>query len=89
MPGKSGTVVTWSQSIGSMWKKNGVALDWTKPRDRNGVAIKNSLGKPVSDYSGWNWNGENPDKWYPLNMRFTAVAVRQGKAFSGWNNYIP
>ena len=72
-----------------MWKKNGRALDWAKPRDRNGVAIKNMQGKPVSPYSGWNWNGENPAQWYPMNMRFTVVIVRQGQTFSGWNNYIP
>lgn len=84
-----GQTVTWSQPVNGMWKKNGVSLNWTKPRDRNGVAIKNSAGKPVSNYSNWNWNGENPDLWYPLNMRFTVVAVRQGKAFSGWQNYIP
>jgi len=70
-----------------MWKKNNRALDWTKPRDRNGVAIKNMAGKPVSNYSGWNWNGENPAQWYPMNMRFTVVIVRQGQTFSGWGNY--
>ena len=83
-----GQTVTWSQPLNGMWQKNNRALDWTKPRDRNGVAIKNVKGKPVSNYSGWNWNGENPDHWYPLNMRFTVVVVAQGKTFSGWGNYI-
>jgi len=82
-----GEVKTWSQPLQGMWKKNNRSLDWTRPRDRNGVAIKNANGKPVSNYSGWNWNGENPDNWYPMNMRFTVVVVRQGKAFSGWQNY--
>lgn len=83
-----GKTVTWSQPLKGMWKKNNVQLDWTKPRTRNGVAIKNMNGKPVSNYSGWNWNGENPDHWYPLNMRFTVVVVQQGKSFSGWDNYV-
>ena len=83
-----GQTVTWSQPLNGMWQKNNRALDWTKPRDRNGVAIKNVKGKPVSNYSGGNWNGENPDHWYPLNMRFTVVVVAQGKTFSGWGNYI-
>ncbi|MBX7254567.1 MAG: hypothetical protein K1X50_21475 [Candidatus Promineofilum sp.] len=83
-----GQVVTWSQPLTGMWKKDNRQLDWTKPRDRNGVAIKTMQGKPVSNYSGWNWNGENPSDWYPMNMRFTVVVVRQGQAFSGWDNYI-
>ncbi len=81
-----GPAVTWSQTLGGMWKK-GRALDWTRPRDRNGVAIKTLGGKPVSDYSGWNWNGENPNDWYPMNVRFTVVVVAKGKTFSGWQNY--
>lgn len=84
-----GEVKTWSQPLQGMWKKNNRSLDWTRPRDRNGVAIKNANGKPVSNYSGWNWNGENPDNWYPMNMRFTVVIVAKGQTFSGWNNYIP
>ena len=83
-----GQVVTWSQSLKGMYKKENRQLDWAKPRDRNGVAIKNMNGKPVSNYSGWNWNGENPSNWYPMNMRFTVVVVRQGQAFSGWDNYV-
>jgi hypothetical protein len=69
-------------------EKNGVALDWTKPPDRNGVVIKNSAGKPVSRYSGWNWNGENPDHWFPMDLRFTVVVVAKGQSFSGWDKYI-
>lgn len=84
-----GQTVTWSQPLMGMWKKDNRQLDWTKPRDRNGVAIKTIKGKPVSNYSGWNWSGENPNEWYPMNMRFTVVVVRQGQAFSGWDNYIP
>jgi hypothetical protein len=80
-------VVTWSQKVDSMWEKS--PIDWTQPRHRNGVAIKNSAGKPVSDYSNWNWNGEIPTEWYPMDLRFTVVVVEKGKGFSGWDNYIP
>jgi MYXO-CTERM domain-containing protein len=86
--GTPGNVVTWSVDIAPMWKKNNLPLDWTKPRDRNGVAIKDTSFKPVSDYVGWNWNGNNPDQWYPLDMRFTVVVVSKGGTFSGWSNYI-
>ncbi|MBW7959103.1 MAG: carbohydrate binding domain-containing protein [Candidatus Promineofilum sp.] len=88
----SPVTLTWSQSIDAMWKKNGNSLDWARPRERNGVAIKNSNGDPVSDYlpawtSGGLWNGEKPTDWYPMDLRFTVVVVQAGKAFSGWQNY--
>lgn len=89
VPGTSGTVRTWSTTIDNMWKLNGVALDWSQPRFRNGIAIKNGAGDPVSNYNGWNWNGENPDQWYPLDLRFTVVVVEAGATFSGWDNWIP
>lgn len=85
--GQSGTVVTWSQSVSSMWKKGNRGVDWTRPRQRYSIAIKNTAGKAISDYSGWRWNGENPERWYPLDMRFTVVVVAKGSQFSGWQNY--
>ena len=88
--GNPGNVVTWSTPVASMWKKPGYPpIDWRFPRYRAAVAIKNSAGEPVSDFNGWEWNGEDPDAWYPLNMRFTVVVVAEGETFSGWNNYIP
>jgi hypothetical protein len=83
------TVVTWEQEVVKLWKKGGRSIDWVHPRDRNGVSIKNSDRKPVSDYSDWNWNGEDPDDWYPMDLRFTVVVVEKGQTFSGWANYIP
>ena len=86
--GSPGIVAEWSDAIENMWKKDGNPIEWDRARYRNGVAIKNSSGKPVSNYNGWNWNGENPKKWYPLDMRFTVVVVANGASFSGWQNYI-
>jgi hypothetical protein len=86
--GTSGNVVTWSQTVQSMWKKDGVPIDWTRERFRAGVAIKNSKGQPVSDYSNFNWGGENPDRWYPLDMRYTAIVVPKDGAFCGWDYYL-
>ena len=87
--GQAGTVETWTQNVVDMWKLNGNDIDWVNPRDRYGAPIKNSAGLAVSDYNNWNWNGEDPADWYPLNMRFTVVVVAPGETFSGWENYIP
>lgn len=62
-------------------------MDWSRPRQRYGLAIKDSRGKLVSDYNNWRWNGANPKQWYPLDMCFTVVVVAKGAKFSGWQNY--
>ena len=73
--GTAGNIVCWDTPIGGMWKKDGVPIDWTRPRYRIGLAIKNAQKLPVSDYNGWNWNGEDPEDWYPLDLHFTAILV--------------
>ncbi len=88
VPGTPGTVVTWSSNIPTMYKKDGNPMDWENPRQRYGLSIKNSAGLPVSDFLGWNWNGENPDQWYPLDIRYTVVAVPPGKTFGGWTSDV-
>lgn len=85
--GTSGTVVTWSQPVQDMWRLGGRSIDWSRARQRYGFAIKNTAGQPVSNYNGWNWNGENPNAWYPLDARLTVVVVERGGTFSGWQNY--
>jgi hypothetical protein len=86
--GRPGTVVTWSTSVAETKLRRKRAIDWTRPRWTNGVAIKDERGYPISNYSTWNWFGENPNKWYPLNMRFTVVIVSKGSKFGGWGKYI-
>lgn len=88
VPGQNGTVVLWSVPVTKMWKKDGRSIVWSEPRSRNGFAVRNSRNLPVSAKQGWNWNGENPDEWYPLDLRFTVVVVEKGASFSGWDNYI-
>ncbi len=87
LQGNVGNTITWSQKISSMAQISSAPLDWTRARFAYGVAIKNTAQDPVSDYKNWNWNGENPDAWYPLYMRFTVVVVPNGQTFSGWGNY--
>lgn len=88
VPGVKGNVVEWSVPVENMWKKDGLLIKWSQPRSRNGFAVRNRQNLPVSDKQGWNWNGENPDHWYPLDLRFTVVVVEKGAGFSGWDNYV-
>lgn len=77
----------WSTPLADMYQISMNPIDWTRPRQRYAGVIKNSAGNPVTDYSNWNWSGENPGHWYPMELRFTAVVVETGKTFSGWVNY--
>lgn len=85
VPGRSGTVECWSSPMDKLWKKGNKSIEWNRARYRVAVPIKNGAGIPVSDFSGWNWNGENPKHWYPLDMKVTVVVVAKGATFSGWN----
>ncbi len=86
--GEADNIATWSREVQNMWKKDGNLIDWTRARFRTGVAVKNNSGEPVSDYNNWEWNGEDPKKWYPLDMHFTAVVVPKDGQFCGWNYYL-
>ncbi|MBD5778993.1 carbohydrate binding domain-containing protein [Pelagicoccus sp. NFK12] len=86
--GSEGATLIHSQAIADMWKKGGKPIEWHRARHRVGVAIKTQDGTPVSDYQGWNWNGEDPKAWYPLDFRYTVVVVSKDSEFSGWENYL-
>ncbi len=85
--GTSGNVVTWTTPVSRMWKRNGKSIDYSRPRQRIAAAIWNQR-LPVSSFGGFKWAGENPDNWYPLDMRMTIVLVAKGSTFSGWNKFI-
>jgi len=96
VPGIKDNITTWSTNIKDMWKHGNHPLDWAQPRTVAGLVIKSQHDIPVGlKNASHNWGcgdipGCDPDhtKWYPLNIRFTVVAVQQGHAFSGWENYI-
>jgi len=88
LTGNPGTVITWSQPVEQMWKKGGKSIDWSRPRLRYGLSFKTANGRPMSPLKGWNWSGQNPQKWFPLDMRFTAVVVAKGATFGGWSRYV-
>lgn len=83
--GNPGSILTWSETEASMWVLH--PIEWDRSRTRVSFVVKNSDNDPISDYLGWNWFGEDPDAWYPLNIRFTIILVAKGQVFSGWNNY--
>jgi len=85
--GVPGNEVRWSQSFQSLAKINRAPINWTQPRAMEGFVVRNSRGKPVSRKLGMNWNGENPLKWYPLNIQFSVVLVAPGGGAPDWTQY--
>jgi hypothetical protein len=88
LTGRANELLTWSVPVSSLEPGNGGSIDWTRPRERYGIVICNEEGEPLSGLDGLNWQGENPDYWYPLDSRFTVVATAKSKTFSGWDSYI-
>ncbi len=85
--GVPGTVETWDFSPHDMWKKNGAEVDWSQPRKKMGFSVRDAQNDPVSNKTSTDWGGNNPDHWYPMNLRFQVVLVPAGGTFSGWQNY--
>jgi len=83
--GVPGTEMTWSHKLDDMWVKS--PINWANPRTKHGFIVRNQKNKPVSSKKGWNWNGENPDHWYPMKVHYTVVLVKEGGTFDGWENY--
>ena len=87
VPGVPGTEKTWDYSLHEFWKKNGKEVDWSTARKKMGFSVRDAQNDPVSDKTSSNWGGNNPDEWYPMNLRFQVVLVPKGSTFSGWQNY--
>lgn len=85
LTGVPGFEDTWSHKLSDMWVKK--PINWSQPRQRHGFIVRNAQNKPVSSKKNWNWSGENPDHWYPMNVHYTVVLVKQGGTFDGWENY--
>jgi hypothetical protein len=87
VPGVPGTDVIWDFPLHDMWKKGGKEVDWSQPRKKMGFSVRDGQNDPVSDKTSSDWGGNNPDHWYPMNLRFQVVLVPAGGTFSGWQNY--
>jgi hypothetical protein len=53
-----------------------------------GPVCKSCDGRFISDHNDWDWGGDDPDDWFPMDMRFTCVVVSEGNMFSGWQSYV-
>jgi hypothetical protein len=76
-------VYEWQESFASFW--NGNAIDWTQPLAKTMLVIKDKDGNPVDDRFGFGgkWDGSpNFDLYYPMTVRFTAVAVAKGAVYN-------
>jgi hypothetical protein len=83
------TVGTWSWNVANMWKKDGVPIDWSRPRYSHAIVFW-SAGGNISDYpipGNPLWGDENPNDYFPMIIRFTAFIVSPGTTFSGWDRY--
>lgn len=85
--GVAGTEETWHFGLHEMWKKNGKEIDWSTARKKMGFSVRDAQNDPVSNKTSTNWGGNNPNDWYPMNLRFQVVLVPAGSTFSGWQNY--
>jgi len=85
-------VLEWTSVIEDMWMLDGVPIDWSRPRSMLFLVVRKGPDEYISDYPSLNdgvaWAGEDPDEWYPMEIRFTTVAVAAGGTFSGWAGYI-
>jgi hypothetical protein len=88
VPGIPGTVLSWQLPLADLNQINGSPpIDWSQPRWKHGFVVRNAKGKPVSNKNDFNWSGEDPANWYPLDIHYTVVIVEPGGTFDGWQQY--
>lgn len=92
-----GTPVTWSIPVNACdYKRNldntaiGRPIDYSRPRIRNCLRFftpGDGWEFLRSDY-GFNWSGNDPDEYFPMDIHFIVVVVAKGETFSGWDHYV-
>jgi hypothetical protein len=86
-------VITWLSRMENLFASGG-PIDWNKPRSILNLVLRkgSSWGEYLSPYlslnGGRRWAGENPDEWFPMEIRYTAVVVAPGATFSGWDHHL-
>lgn len=85
-------VLTWKVKVSALKQISDIPIDWSLPRSVLFTVIRKGPRQYVSDLKQLNdglaWAGEDPDEWYPMEIRFTTVVVAAGSTFSGWDAYI-
>ncbi len=87
----TGDIAINSGTPNSWWSSGYV--DFTRPYDFRDLAIVFWDGDPLRLLSPPNYGGSDEvwnirDKWFPVEVAVTIVAVAEGHTFSGWGNYI-
>jgi hypothetical protein len=90
-----GTVVTHNESPTTWWVHPMGNIDWTdlsklwrfgNPFWYNSYVLASpTYCAPSSPATLWD---DNKDKFFPMTIRMTIVAVAQGQTFSGWDHYL-
>lgn len=91
VPGNPNTVRCWSTPMKNMWivthDGQKYPIEWDRARFRTAFAIKKiNSDIPISDYEDFNWSGENPDEWYPLDIELNVIVVAPGESFTWWSD---
>ena len=93
-----GSIITTNSSPATWWQYNGQPLDFSRPADfyKFGVMVWSAdpsgriaqylADRPEVDIYDEIW--ADRFDWFPLQVRFTIVAVSAGSTFSGWENYV-
>ncbi len=87
-----GDVSTANSSPNSWWRSY-EGVDFNRVGDFWRLGINIWSLNPRSVIASTNWGGSNDlwavrDKWFPIKVYVTVVAVAQGHSFSGWDNYV-
>jgi hypothetical protein len=84
--------ITINNGSPNSWWSSGY-VDFSRPYDFRDLAIIFWDADPLRLLSPPEYGGSNEvwsirDKWFPVEVVVTVVAVAEGYTFSGWNNYI-
>jgi hypothetical protein len=89
--GGAGNVGEFSEVLNTYWVE-GAGIDLTDSANvwRLGIAV-HEPGEGWVACPSWGFPQERWDRrglWYPMELRFTIVAVAEGAEFSGWSNWV-
>ncbi|MBN1597526.1 MAG: T9SS type A sorting domain-containing protein [Bacteroidales bacterium] len=94
----TGSVAYANSSPSTWWRHDGHSLDFSRPDDFYKFGVMVWSANPEGRIAKYLADRPEVDKydeiwadrydWFPLQVRFTIVAVSAGSTFSGWENYV-